>query len=184
MKSIIGTGIRLAVLAFPSLAVAESGQPTGWFVEAAVSEVRSSAQLSEFTVDSDDTGVTLGIGHAFSPYVQVRASYSDLGEHSATDCPPPRLCIVQNGDSVDFEAFALTAQGTLPLTDYLDVYARAGVMRWDADFRRFDRDDIDTDVVLGAGLGYRFADHWRLDVAYSRANLDLETYGVGLQYRF
>jgi len=116
--------IKLFALCLPSLTVAEPVQPAGWFVEASVARVNSSAELSEFTVDSDDAGLTLGLGYAFNRYVQVQASDADLGEHSATDCPPPRLCIFQNSDSVDFEVFALAAQGTLPLPDYFDVYAR------------------------------------------------------------
>ena len=177
-------GVSLVALVLPSLSIAESVRSGGWFIEASVAEINAAAQLSEFTVDGDDSGLTLGAGYAFNPYFELQAAYHDLGRHAATDCPPPRLCIIANADSVEFNAFSVTAQATWPVSGYVDLYAKTGLMRWDADFAQFDRDDIDTDVVYGAGIGMRFAENWRMNVEYSDADPGLETYGVGMQYRF
>ncbi|CAN5258887.1 hypothetical protein BH24PSE2_BH24PSE2_08410 [soil metagenome] len=119
------------------------------------------------TLDETDTGWKAYAGYRFLPLLSIEAGYSDLGEATFSttivDAPPPL------GDITPFRIEGTaTADGPhvsallhLPLPGPLTILARAGVIRWEAEFTEFipdtgtvrvARTEAETDALYGLGL--------------------------------
>jgi OmpA-OmpF porin, OOP family len=156
-----------------------------WFVELGASSASSSMESAEYAVGDDESGWSASVGYSVNRYLSLQVGYHDLGKgHFATDCPAPKVCLITNEDRVDIDGFSIAATGSYPLTDVIDVFGRVGVMSWDADFDVVARDASDEDFLYGVGVGFSFADHWRVTVQYEDYGFDVDSTSVGISRRF
>ena len=135
----------------------------GVFVGASVG--RTSLSIDSFDLDLDqfdfsasDTSYKVFAGYRFMGYFAVEASYVDFGTLSdSTNVIEGTLGV--DADLTGYDAFAV---GLLPIA-MVDVFAKVGLVSWDADIRaalggisQLGRDS-GTDLVYGLGVQVRFA---------------------------
>lgn len=122
--------------------------------------------IDETTHDDEDTAFSAFGGYQFNRYFALEAGYADFGR------------IEPRGIGNDLEARSgyLTAVGSVPFTERLSGYAKAGLHRWDLDealpVLTGTGDDSGTDPTYGLGLQYRFNDTVALRGEYSRFEID------------
>lgn len=132
--------------------------------------------------DSDTSWKLLG-GYRFNRYVAVEASYTDLGEVTAS---------VNTGAQVAAEqrSYGLAAVGTIPLGERLELFGKAGFLQTDQETRRIrpnpstvTRDE--TELHYGLGVKYAFARNWALRGEWENTDkLKVELLSIGVEYRF
>lgn len=184
-KSGMGIISIAALLGSPDVPAAGPTDGSGWFVEVGIGSASSSTESGAYVVDGNEDSWSAGVGYSINRYLSLQVAYHDLGHgHFATDCPPPRVCLIANEDRVDIDGIAVSATGSFPITDAIDVFGRVGVMSWDADFDVAANDASDEDVVYGIGVGYSFADTWRITVQYEDYGFDVDSTTVGISHRF
>ncbi len=114
--------------------------------------------LDQFDFSASDTSYKILAGYRFMGYFAVEASYVDFGTLSdSTDTVGETLDV--DADVTGYDAFAV---GLLPIA-MVDVFAKVGLVSWDADIRTALGSiselggDSGTDWVYGLGIQVRFA---------------------------
>ena len=135
------------------------------------------------TIDLEDDSYKLIAGFRPLDNFAVEVNYIDLGKETGGLGPV--------GYSVDSKAYAAYAVGFLPLP-FLDLYAKAGVARWEANARATgislaSFDDSGTEFAYGAGVQARLGslaarlEYERFDVADTDG---AELISLGLTWTF
>jgi OOP family OmpA-OmpF porin len=139
----------LALLSMGGLAQAADN---GFYLGAGVTQAKldnvgddfDTGDLNDFKLDNTAWKVIAG----FRPvdFFAIEANYDDLGNESRT--------VGGVRFNADAKAFAAYAVGFLPIP-LVDVYAKAGLARWESNARAeglFDLNDSGTDFAYGAGV--------------------------------
>ncbi len=148
----------LILLALVSAGGMAQAADRGFYVGGGVSQVKlddigddfDTGDLDDFKIDDTAWKVIAG----FRPFkmLAVEANYIDLGKENTS--------VGGVNFDADASAFAAYAVGYLPLPiPLVDVYAKAGVARWERNARAeglFDLDDHGTDFAYGAGAQLNF----------------------------
>jgi hypothetical protein len=149
ITSIAAATVALGLFALPALS-ADNGIYLGGSVGQSGVSFDESFEGENFSFDADSTGYKAIAGWRFVDWLAVEANYVDLG--SGDDR------IAGTKIETDVSGISLSAIGFLPVGP-VDVFARVGMIDWDADI------DVPS-----------------LDVSVSDDGTDL-TYGVGAQFR-
>jgi hypothetical protein len=159
----------------------------GFYLGGAASNVSS-----DYTVPSaagapdDDDGFKLIGGFRPLDAFAIEANYVDLG---TTRVPLGIVCVTTpcpTETAIDSRALSVSAVGlfALPL---VDLYARVGVARWEAERRIvFSQEDAGTDPTYGAGVQLRFGS-FALRVEYERFEFgddSADLRSIGFTYTF
>lgn len=203
------TLVALALFAGPP-AVA---QDSGWYIGAGVGQSRakiaddriaagllgSGLVVRSITDDDRDTGYKLYGGYRFNRYLSAEGGWFDLGKFgfSADTTPTGTLT-----GSSRIRGINLDVVGTLPLTERLAAFARAGVNHAEAKDAFGGTGAVtvlnpnpskrDTNYKFGVGLQYALTDalsmraeaeRYRVDDAVGNRG-DIDLFSVGLVYRF
>lgn len=156
-----------SLVATPALA----GDDPGWFVGAGV---------GYFSVDTDgfdgsDTSFKVLGGYDFGRYFAGEIEYIDGGSPD------------DQGVSVDVTGFNASVLGTLPVSGSVEVFAKLGMIFWDADVRGFD-DDSGEDFSYGVGISYGFANNLGVRGEYQRFEIEdtdtVDLAALSLTWRF
>jgi hypothetical protein len=179
---IVGVASTLAVPAWS----ADSPTERGWFVEAGVLETESAGGEAPFTFAGEDTGFTLGGGYTFTKHLGLQAVYYDAGRHAATDCPAPLCTAIPHDLTPDVRALSVAALGTWRVAPALEIFGKVGVLGSKAELDAPAADESDSGALVGAGLGIWATPRFRINLQYERSDhdLELESAGVGVTYRF
>lgn len=121
------------------------------------------ARGADFDDDYDLLEGVLGIH--FSRYLGIEASVIDFGRIGS-----PRI-------EAEVDGWTASAMLRLPVSDTTAIYARGGMLFWDADLRAADDIDEaidDSDVFYGAGVDFRINRMLRLAVEYVRYEIEFE----------
>lgn len=187
VKAAVCTTLLLLV---PGLCAAEHGLYIGG--GAGISSMDSSG------IDEDDIAYRGYVGWGFNEYLSVEASYTKLGEFDQRVQADLSTGTVTDAEIKGFTAAAVL---TIPITDDFEVFGKAGVLAYEADWRQVVDagtgavetistnvfDDNDTDFGFGAGLMYRFNDHVALRGEWERfqaGDFDVDILGLSLQVGF
>jgi opacity protein-like surface antigen len=104
----------------------------------------------------------------------VEANYARLGT----------VKYIGYGDA-DFDQFALSAIGSLPLNDHFSLYARVGYNNLHASGSGYLPESVsDNGVLAGLGVSYAFNKHLSGRVEFQRPASDITTTRVGVFYSF
>ena len=149
MKKFIFAAVASLVLAAPAMAADDGGVYVG-------------AGVGSFGVDiggfgGDDVGFKVFGGWMFNPYIGAEIEYIDGG--TAED----------GGAEIDTSGFNASLRGAYPVSEQFSVFAKVGMLFWDADVDLGEfgsGSDDGEDVSWGIGAGFDFADNLGMTVEY------------------
>jgi OOP family OmpA-OmpF porin len=160
MRKILMCWVALATMAAIPAGAIENGFYIGGSVGGSTLEVRDiDDELGDVRFNDGDTGYKLFAGFRFLNFLAVEGGYVNLGK-------PNDVVGETDGDWIDvqigltgWDAFAV---GLLPVGP-VDLFAKVGVVAWDADIsaRLVQSDEVDsdsdsgTDAAWGLGIGLR-----------------------------
>ena len=154
MKTLIRSAIA-SLMFVASIAIA--GDALDGFA-IGVSAARADVDINDagVNVNGNSTGYRLFGRYQFTETFGLEAGYSVFDEPD--DASLPSNMEVQS-DSVD-----LFATGTLPLSDKLDMFGKAGVMRWstETEVGKVEQSSSHTELALGIGGEYGLNDRFAI----------------------
>lgn len=158
-----------------------------WYVGANVGQSRIDASASEIeqaflidddfvasgtTLDKTDTGWKAYLGYRLFSVLAIEAGYADLGEATFSttivDAPPPADAITpfRLEGTATADGPQVSALLDVPLFGPFSAFARAGAMRWTAEFSEFipdtgttrvARTEAEVDALYGVGVQLKFS---------------------------
>jgi hypothetical protein len=136
--------------------------------------------------DVEETGYKAYLGYAFNDVLRAEMGYVDFGRYQARfDLPGPGF---QNVD-LNAHGTTLSAELAVPLAEDIAVFAKAGLVFWEAEgiAGGFGLAEDGEDGFFGLGMRFRLAPN--LDVAggferYRLAETDVDVTSLGLALRF
>jgi opacity protein-like surface antigen len=177
----------LILIALVSAGGVAQAADNGFYVGGGVSQVKlddlgddfDTGDLDDFKID--DTAWKLIAGFRPMKMFAIEANYDDLGKENSS---------VGGVDfNADAKAFSVYAVGFLPIP-IVDLYAKAGLARWETNARAdglFDLDDNGTDFAYGAGVQVNFGslaarlEYEQFDVKHTDG---VELLSLGVTYTF
>jgi OOP family OmpA-OmpF porin len=136
------------------------------------------------TLDDSDTALTVFAGYRFNPYIAVEAGYVDLGtaEYRSTGTvnPPGPAVSAPTALDVDVESkgATVTALGSLPLGDIVDLHGHLGFLFAKTDLTvttsigstvGTGTESLDSvSALFGVGAGFHLGEHWSLSLDWTR----------------
>jgi opacity protein-like surface antigen len=170
MKKFVFAAAAALCLTSPPLAA----QDTGVYVGAGVGSM--GVDIGGF--GGDDVGYKVFGGWMFNPYIGGELEYIDGG--TAED----------RGIEIDVSGFNASLRGAYPLGDQFSVFAKVGMMFWEADVSSFEVRGTDDgeDLSWGVGLGFDFADNLGVTVEYQGFEIEdtdtVDLISAGLVWKF
>ncbi|WP_110687197.1 outer membrane beta-barrel protein [Salinicola aestuarinus] len=180
LPSLLSAAFASTVLAVPA---AQAANADGLYVGvgAGASSLRNSdgevgdfieSSGDDFHLDDDDNVYKAFVGYEYNRFFATEAFYSDLGRVDLKSDSG-------NGD-IDSRAFGLSLVGKLPVMPWLDLFAKAGMARWDTDASgqlqgSTLHDDHGIDPVYGLGA--------QLDLAPVLVRAEYERYDFDSDYQ-
>ena len=149
MKFIFAAVAAAVLAASPALAADEGG----FYVGAGV----GSFGIDVGGFDGSDTGFKVFGGYGFNQYFGVDLEYLDGGT------------VEDRGFEIDVSGFNASVTGAWPVTEQFDVFAKLGMLFWDADFDvpgEGSDSDSGEDFSWGVGAGYDFTDNLGARIEY------------------
>lgn len=172
-------GLALA----PSLVLAEdlfatSQEEPGQFY-GAFSLLKSEAECSYQGVACDSTGWKLLGGYKFNDNIAVESGYYDLFSNDGINASTGAKSVV-NGSGL-----ALSTVGSYSIDGVSSLSGKVGIMAWDVEASTDGSTKAlmnGTDILLGAGAGYKLNDNWQVRGEYEHVGGDLEAnvYSAGV----
>jgi OOP family OmpA-OmpF porin len=144
---------KLAIVALAALA-GGTALADGLSVGASVGYVNVEDSEPGFDFDASDTGWKLFAAYEFSNHLGIEGGYIDFGK--------PEDNLQGNRGRLDASGWNLYGVGNLPLSQGVDLFAKAGIVSWNAD-SIIDGVLVDTDdgqdLALGFGARWRMAEN-------------------------
>ena len=145
MKKIVLAGIWMAALvAAPSFA-------DGLSLGASIGYVNVEDNEPGFDFEASDTGWKLFGAYEFSNHLGIEAGFIDFGK--------PEDDFLGTRGRLDASGWNLYGVGNLPLSDGVDLFAKAGIVSWNADSII---DGVRVDTEDGQDLALGFGARWRI----------------------
>ena len=110
----------------------------------------------------DDIGFKVFGGWMFNPYVGAELEYFDGG--TAED----------RGVEVDMSGFNASLRGAYPINEQFSLFAKVGMVLWEADVDAFEISGSDDgeDLSWGVGAGFDFSDTLGMTVEYQGFDIE------------
>ena len=170
MKKLIFAAAAALCLATPALAADEGGP----YVGAGIGSM--SVDVGGFS--GDDVAYKVFGGWMFNPYLGAELEYLDGG--TAED----------RGIEIDVSGFNASLRGAYPFSDQFSVFAKVGMLFWDADVSSFEVSGSDDgeDFSWGVGLGFDFSDALGVTLEYQGFEIEdtdtVDLISAGLVWKF
>jgi OOP family OmpA-OmpF porin len=147
----------------------------GFYVGAGIGQ--ASVDVDGFS--GDDTGYKLFGGWMFNPYVGGELEYIDGG--TAEDA----------GAEIDLSGFNASLKLAYPFAEQFNVFAKLGMIFWDADFSipgLGSASDDGEDFSWGVGAGWDFTENFGATLEYQGFEVEdtdtVDMFSLGLVYKF
>jgi OmpA-OmpF porin, OOP family len=164
---IILAAIAATTLAFAPVAFADSGPYLGGGV--------GYFNLDASGFDGSDTAFKAFGGYRMNPYFAAELEYIDGGKPD------------DGGFEIDISGFNLSVLGSWPVSEQFDVFAKLGMLFWDADARGFG-DESGEDFSYGVGADFKFGENWAIRGEYQRFEIEdtdtADLVSLGVFFRF
>ncbi len=124
-------------------------------------------------------------GFRFMKFFGIEASYVDFGSPEDSDAG-----VDLSVDATAWDAFAV---GVLPLGKHFELFAKAGLFRWDRNAEASgavtdSSSDTGTDPVYGAGMAFKIMKHLAIRLEYEKFKMSdidsLTQSSAGVDFRF
>lgn len=178
----------IALSGFAVAATSALAQDVGFYAGGAVGQAKAKDSCSGITgagfvggCDDKDTAWKIFGGYQFSRHLGVEAGYVDLGEFTASGT----ILGAPAAASAEAKGLEVVAVGTIPFTQQLAAYGKAGAFRWDVDTRAAvgaaaaGGGDDGVDFTYGVGLKYDFTRNLAARLEFQRYNNVGETNTTG-----
>lgn len=176
---------RIGILLLATLASAgaqAADDRNGGYVGIAAGQAKT--EINSF-IDDDDTAYKVFGGWSFNRIIAAEVGYFDGGDATATVGTQRR--------QVGADGFYAAAIGSLPIGEYLSLFARLGYAYYDAELSAqgpgisMSESDDDADLLYGLGATAHFTDAFDVRVEFEAidvANAAFEMLTVSAIYRF
>lgn len=144
MKKIAVTLLGLAAL------ISSSAWAEGLSLGASVGYVNVEDNEPGFDFEANDTGYKLFANYEFSSRLAIEGGYIDFGK--------PTDSFQGLSGQIDASGWNLYGVGNLPLSDGVDLFAKAGIVNWNADSII---DGVQVDNADGNDLALGFGARWK-----------------------
>lgn len=143
-----------------------------------------SAGQTDVDISGFDTGTSFSVtgGFKVNSNFSLEASYIDFGESSDSIAPVWTL---------KSDAINLSAVGLVPITQSVDIFAKMGLLMWNASIDQAGTGEIASDdgqdISLGLGISANLAEHFSIIFEYQKFELDdvdLSNISLGGRYNF
>ena len=174
----------LGLLSLAALAPTAAAADNGFYLGAGVTNTNFDAEIGGLRDDSDDNGYKIIAGFRPFNWLAFEANYMDMGG------------VEENGLKIDSTALTASAL-VLAEIGIVDLYARVGVAKWDADLsgnvlgNNVDDSDDGWEPTYGVGVGLHFgsigvrAEYERFEAElFDELNTDVSTVSVSVTYTF
>ena len=152
----------VALLGLSALCAASANADEGLTLGASVGYVNVEDSDPGFDFDATDTGYKLFANYEFSNRLAIEGGYIDFGK--------PEDQFPGFFGQIDASGWNLYGVGNLPLSDGVDLFAKAGIVAWEADSII---DGVLVDTEDGNDLALGFGAHWNANQAFGlRAEVD------------
>ena len=152
----------VALLGLATLCVAPAFADEGLTLGASIGYVNVEDDEPGFDFDANDTGYKLFASYEFANRLAIEGGYIDFGK--------PEDQFQGLFGQIDASGWNLYGVGNLPLSDGVDLFAKAGIVAWDADSII---DGVLVDTQDGNDLALGFGAHWNANDAFGlRAEVD------------
>lgn len=135
--------------------------------------------VDERGFDEDTTGGKIFGGYKINQFFSIEASYYDFDE------------IESQQSALEIDGVSLSVIASLPATDHLSIFAKAGAHDWDTQARgnitSLLSRDSDTDAFYGIGVKYELTDSLSLQAEaerYEVEEIDLDVASIGFAFNF
>lgn len=138
-------------------------------------------------IRGDERSFTLGLGYDFSRHFSLEAAYRDYGTLTGDrDLCAVLVCTLEAypQEPVDAAALAVSAIVSFAINDQLAAYGRLGLTQWEFDSGSSIYDDSSRGLHYGGGLRWSINGDWKVFAEYTRADIDIDTLGIGVRYAF
>jgi OOP family OmpA-OmpF porin len=138
------------------------------------------ASIGDFGVDvggfdGSDTGFKVFGGYRFMDYFAAELEYLDGGT------------VEDAGLEIDVSGWNVSGIGRLPIGEKFNVFAKLGMIFWDADTNGFG-DDSGEDFSWGIGAGYSFTDQFGVQLEYQGFEIEdtdtVDMISLGASWQF
>jgi OOP family OmpA-OmpF porin len=170
MKKFVFAAAAALCLATPALAADDGGAYLGVGV--------GSMGVDVGGFSGDDVGYKVFGGWMFNPYIGAELEYVDGG--TAED----------RGVEIDVSGFNASLRGAYPVSEQFSVFAKVGMLFWDADVSapEFSGSDDGEDFSWGIGLGFDFSDTLGVTLEYQGFDIEdtdtVDLISAGLVWKF
>lgn len=176
----------LAALGLAAVAPQAAAADNGFYLGAGITQTDFDVSVDgiDESAKFDDNSFKVIAGFRPLDWLAVEANYIDLGGGE-----------IEDGGGVSLDASAITVSALL-LAEFgiVDVYARAGVAKWDADFSVSELPDASDDgwePTYGVGVGVHFgsigvrAEYERFSTeSFDQIDTDVDTISLSFTYTF
>lgn len=166
MRFIFALAVASAFAISPAMAAGN-----GPYVGASVGNF--GVDVGEF--DDSDTGFKVFGGYRFMDYFAAELEYLDGGT------------VEDGGLELDVSGFNVSGIGRLPIGEKFNVFAKLGMIFWDAETNGFG-DDSGEDFSWGIGAGYSFTDQFGIQVEYQGFEIEdtdmVDMISLGASWQF
>ena len=146
-------------------------QDSGFYVGAGIGDF--GVKVDGF--DGSDTGFKVFGGYRFIKYLAAEVEYLDGGT------------VEDGGLEIDVSGFNLSGVGILPVGEKFSLFAKLGMIFWDADSNGFG-DDSGEDFSWGIGAGYSFTEQFGMQLEYQGFEIEdadtVDMISLGATWKF
>lgn len=145
------------------------------------SDITSGIESAGGSIDNDDMGYKLFLGHRSNDHFAMEISYVDLGE--------TKISSTNYNATIEADSLSLVGLGILPITSSFELFGKAGFHMWDSslgDTIGNSASGDGTDLVYGLGLAYKI-DTLSIRAEYENytlddADVDMVSLGVSISF--
>jgi len=176
--------IRTVLIACATLLASAPALAQGFYIGGSAGQSSMDIDIPSvpFTFSGEDVAFKVFGGYQFGKYVAIEAFYTDFGEPE------------DGALGIDTTAFGAEAVVILPIGDRLEIFGKAGIAAWDADFTGPGGfSDDGADPVFGGGLAINITERlairgewefYQIHTDVGGFDVDTELLSAGIVYNF